>query len=188
MQRTWTVPYMSLVPFLVYLNQHNRSFLSLCNFLLCFSLSTSVPSPCLGSAQVAADTFAKFGVSRSKRKMPHQSHWRCIERERERAETRGGFSIWDINQGKLCQQPFPGWGDGKIPPLFSLGISFGNAPTSFRARSFRAEPRHLVGELRVFRKFKKKILLCLSCLLYQIKTASWGLSVSMNPGGGGNQW
>lgn len=116
--------------------------------LLCFSLSTALPSSRLGIAQVSPVTFAKFGARCNKRKMLHQSSCRC----RKRGVGVGGFRGREINQWKRCQQPFPGWDDGKTSP-YSPGTSFVNTPASSRAQSFRAEPRHLVGLFWAFLKW-----------------------------------
>lgn len=57
--------------------------------LLCFSLSTAVPSPRLGIAQVSPVTFAIFGARRNKRKMLHQSRCRRTKKEE------GVQKLWD---------------------------------------------------------------------------------------------
>lgn len=101
--------------------------------------------------------------------------------QEEESGGRWGCRNWEINQWKLCQHPFPGWDDGKTFS-YSLGISFVNTRRS-------PEPEVLERNLDTwsgcFEHFWSEILLCLCCLLHQIKTASWGLSVSMNLGGGG---
>lgn len=106
--------------------------------LHCFSLSTAVPGPHLGFAQVSPVTFTKFGARFNKRKMLHQSHCGCRKRRwRRRGEGEGVGGNWEINQWKLCQHSFPGWDDGKTFS-YSLGDIICEHTASSRAWSFRA--------------------------------------------------
>lgn len=106
--------------------------------LHCFSLSTAVPGPHLGFAQVSPVTFTKFGARFNKRKMLHQSRCGCRKRRwRRRGEGEGVGGNWEINQWKLCQHPFPGWDDGKTFS-YSLGDIICEHTASSRAWSFRA--------------------------------------------------
>lgn len=111
------------------------------------SLSTAAPYPHLGISQVGPVTFSKFGARCNKRKMFHQSRRRCTE-SRDGARHRNG----GINHRRLCQQPFPGWDDGKTSPC-SLGTSFVNTFVSSKAQSFRAEPRRSGGVFWAFLKW-----------------------------------
>lgn len=70
---------------------------------------------------------------------------------------------------------------GKLSHIL-WGISFVNTRRTPEPEVLERNPGTWSG---CFEHFWSEILLCLCCLLHQIKTASRGLSVSMNPGGGG---
>lgn len=140
--------------------------------LLCFSLSTAVPSSHLGIAQVSPVTFAKFGATCNTRKMLHQSSCRCrkrgvgVQRQINKpVEALPTTISWVRWWGKLHRTL---WGHNlwthRRPP---------------EPKSFRAEPRHLVGVFWAFLKWNPPLPLLPA---HQIKSACRGLSVSMNGG------